>query len=369
MADIVMVLLEDIRYDGRVRKEVGTLVRAGHRVELVVADYSNSRSDGADLGVTIHYIPRRIWSSPWRNFLAKLSFNLKATSVIKQLKITHIHCHDLETLLAGIWSKQRTGATLILDAHELIPESMYGLKKLIWNSIEKRCIKKCDRIIIPEKNRINYYKNKYPYIRQPLLLENFPKQSDIPTEKINIFREIYPINESQKIILYTGILRSKRHIEDLIHSMNMCEEEFALVILGNAFKGYEETLREKINQLDLADRIFLHGAVPHTEILRYMASCDIGTAIYANTDLNNYYCASNKLYEYIALEKAIVTNNYPGLLETVQAFNQGVCLAEITPKSLAESYAKAADSNLVKPGTKKYFWDGQEEILLHVYEK
>jgi starch synthase len=367
MAHIVMVLIGDIRYDGRVRKEIRTLDAIGHQVELVVSDFSKNGSDGEDLGVKIHYVPMTRWPSALRNFWEQLVFNRRAASIIEELSPAHIHCHDLSSLLAGVWAKKKTGAKLIFDAHELMPESWGGVRESIWGYIERRCIPSCDHIIMPEKNRIAYFKEKYPSISEPLLLENFPCKNEIPTEKIDLFRQTYPIEKDQKIILYSGAIGPGRHIEDLIDSMTMCTEEFILIILGMAFKGYQEAINTTIKKLGLSDRVFLHEAVPYTEILRYMASCNIGTAFYRNTDLNNYYCASNKLYEYIALDKTVLTNNYPGLLEAVERFKQGICLAEVTPKTLEGAYIRANNPALVTPGKRKFLWEDQENVLIQLY--
>jgi glycosyltransferase involved in cell wall biosynthesis len=222
---------------------------------------------------------------------------------------------------------------------------------------------------MPEKNRIAYFLKKYPNVSEVLLLQNFPRKTDITIEKKDIFRKIYPIGKEQKIILYTGRIAAERYIEELIDSMSMCSDNFALIILGRSSKEYKTMLCKQIQQRGLADRVFLHDPVPHTEIMRYMAACDIGTAFYRNTGLNSFYCASNKLYEYIALDKAVITNNYPGLLETVERFGQGVCLADITPQSLAESYIRASDPTSVVPGTKKFFWEDEQDILTQLYEK
>jgi glycosyltransferase involved in cell wall biosynthesis len=369
MAHIVMILIGDIRYDGRVRKEIATLLAAGHQVELVVSDFGKIGSGGEDLRVKIHYIPMTLWPKPAMNFLEQLSFNRKAASIIKDIGPTHIHCHDLSSLLAGVWSKGDANRKLIFDAHELMPESMGGIKEKIWGYIEKKCIKKCDSIIIPEKNRISYFQKKYPNAPRIWLLENFPRLSEIPIERYNLFREKYPIKKDQKIILYTGFLASRRHIEELIHAMVICPEQFALVALGYTFKGFDEVLQTIISKLQLTNRVFLHRAVPHVELLKYMSSCDIGTALYRNTNLNNFYCASNKLYEYIALDKPVVTNNYPGLLEHVESFRQGICLAAVAPNTLAEAFIRAVDPTFINPGIKKYFWEDQENILIQLYEK
>jgi glycosyltransferase involved in cell wall biosynthesis len=363
-----MVLIGNIRYDGRVRKEIETLLAAGHQVELVVSDFDKNSSAGEGIGIRIHYIPMTLWPNPALNFLEQLSFNRRAASIIKDIGPTHIHCHDLSSLLAGIWSKGKVDGKLIFDAHELMPESMGGIKEKVWSYIEGKCIKSCDVIIMPEKNRIAYFKKKYPNAPKIWLLENFPRKNEIPFERNDLFREKYPIKKNQKIILYTGLLASKRHIEDLIHAMEICAEHFVLVALGKAYKGYDRVLYTMVNKLRLTNRVFLHRAVPYVELLKYMASCDIGIALYRNTDLNNFYCASNKVYEYIALGKPVVTNDYPGLLEHVESFGQGVCLAEVTSRSLMEAFIRAADPAFVKPGMKKYFWEDQQNILIHLYK-
>jgi hypothetical protein len=146
-----MVLLDDIRVDGRVRKEIRTLTAGGHDVELIAADYQKRGAGGEDLGVKIHYVPTNLWSLPVLNFLEHLLFNRKVASMIEAIRPTHIHCHDLTTLLAGTWAKNKVGATLVFDAHELTPERMGGIKEKVWGCIEKSCIKKCDHIIISEK--------------------------------------------------------------------------------------------------------------------------------------------------------------------------------------------------------------------------
>jgi glycosyltransferase involved in cell wall biosynthesis len=369
MARIVMVLVGNIKYDGRVRKEIHTLVEAGHHVELVVSDFSKDGSGGGDLGIKIHYVPVTLWPTPALNFVSQMLFNRRAASIIRRLSPTHIHCHDLSSLAAGVWAKHSTGASLIFDAHELMPESMGGIRESVWGWIEKQCIKSCDYIVMPEKNRIAYFQHKYSSLPSTLLLENFPSKSEIPTCHYDIFREVYPIENGQRIILHTGVLHPKRHVEELIESMTLCGNDFVLIMLGRSFKGYGESLRAKTEALGLAKRIFFHDPVPRVEILNYMASCDIGTAFYRNTNLNNYYCASNKVYEYIALDKPVVTNNYPGLLETVERFAQGVCLDEITPKQLADAFVRACEPRSVTPGARKFFWEDERSVLSELYAK
>jgi hypothetical protein len=183
-----MVLIGDIRYDGRVRKEIKTLTKAGHKVELVVSAYQKNDVADTDLGAHAHYIPMKVWSSVLMNLLETWLFNRKVVSVIQRIRPTHIHCHDLPSLPSGAWAKKKTGAKLIFDAHELYPESWGGAKERAWGHVEKMCVKSCDHIIMPEKNRISYFKKKYHGSAEPILLQNFPRRSDIPTHRANLLR-------------------------------------------------------------------------------------------------------------------------------------------------------------------------------------
>jgi glycosyltransferase involved in cell wall biosynthesis len=369
MAHIAMVLIGDIRYDGRVRKEIRTLVNAGHQVELVVSDFSKNGCGGEDLGIRIHRVCMTLWSHPAANFMEQVRFNRSATSILCNLAPTHIHCHDLTSLPAGVWAKHKAKAKLVFDAHELKPESLGGIREAIWGRIEKHCVAHCDHIIMPEKNRIAYFKQKYSSIRRVLLLQNFPRRTDIPEHIHDVFRRLYPISKDQKIILHSGLIAAKRHVGELVESMTLCGSKFVLVLLGTTFKGYKEILGAQIKALGLQDRVFLHDPVPHSDVLRYMASCDIGIAFYENTNLNNLYCASNKLYEYIALNKVVLTNNYPGLVDSVEKYRQGICLEVVTPGHLAAAYLEANDRAYVTPGVNKYFWEDEEDGLREIYDK
>jgi glycosyltransferase involved in cell wall biosynthesis len=367
MAFVIMTLIGDIRYDGRVRKEISTLVTAGHHVELVASDFTKTGCVDSDLGIKIHNIPMTLWSHPMLNFIEQIRFNRVAASVLGKLAPSHIHCHDLKSLLSGVWAKRKTKAKLIFDAHELMPEGMGGLRRTVWGQIERQCVTYCDHIIMPEKHRIAYFKRKYSSIGEVMLLQNFPRKVDIRMRTTNLLRRSYPIARDQKIILHTGLIAAKRYVDDLVESMTLCNDEFVLVLLGMTFRGYKEVLCTKIEKLGLQDRIFLHEPVPHSAILRFMASCDIGTAFYQNTNVNNFYCASNKIYEYIALNKVVLTNNYPGLLETVEKYRQGICLSDVTPRSLAAAYQRASEPGYVTPGANKYFWEDEAANFIQLY--
>jgi len=367
MAQIVMTLIGDIQYDGRARKEIATLRGAGHSVELIVSDFSGRGTGGEGLGIAIHFIPMKLRRTAAGNFLEQLVFNLRAYRKILEIAPEFIHCHDLTTLLAGALAHTPAEAQLVFDAHELLPESMGGLKGRIWGCIEKRCVRRTDVVILPEINRLEYFRKKYPDLDEVRLLENFPRREDLPTGNSDYLREKFHISADSTIVLHTGAIAPSRHVEDIVDAISLCDDRIVAVILGRSFKGYANGIREKIDDLELNDRVFLHDPVPHSEMMAVMASCDIGTALYRNDNANNYYCASNKLYECIALRKAVVTNDYPGLLKVVRDDRLGICLARVDAETLSDAFQRAADGTGLALGSKAYYWEDQADSLIDIF--
>jgi glycosyltransferase involved in cell wall biosynthesis len=367
MAHIVMTLIGNIEYDGRVRKEIATLRDADHSVELFVSDFSGQQAGGEGLQIPIHFIPMKLRRTAAGNFAEQLLFNLRAYRKIRKIAPDYIHCHDLTALLAGALAHSPGKNVLIFDAHELLPESMGGAKRKIWGFIEKFCVRRTDIALLPERNRLEYFSKKYPFLKDLRLLENFPRRQDLPARKSDALREKFGIPADKTIVLHTGAIAPARHVDDIVDAIARCDGSIVAVILGLSFKGYAETVQSKINELELNDRVFLHGPVPHSEMLNVMAACDVGTALYRNDNVNNYYCASNKLYECIALGKAVVTNDYPGLQNVVADNRLGICLARVDADSLADAFQRAADETELALGSRAYYWEDQAAALTGIY--
>lgn len=367
MTKVVMVLIGNIKYDGRVRKEIASIKSANISVELIVTDYQDSEDAGDELGIKIHYIKAKKHSAPILNFIDSLIVNYKASRLLKKISPEFVHCHDLNTLLSGVLYKKSGLGKLVYDAHELFPESLGGTREKIWDFIERYCISSCDKIIMPEKNRAKYFMKKYSTKAEIGILENFPRECDIENVEKDILRKSLAISDEKIIVLHTGSISPGRYVEELIDALAISPREIVLVLIGISWGGYDQILRRKIDNKNLRDRVFICPPVPHSRILSYIASCDIGTAFYRNTNLNNFYCASNKLYENIALCKPVLTNNYPGLIETVGKNNLGVCVEQIDAESLADAILKAIDLRSTLRTSDEYLWEKQHGLLAELY--
>lgn len=366
MAVVAMLLIGNIRTDGRVQKEIRTLRSRGFAVTLIQWAHSGERSGHEHLGIQVIDYPYRLHRLAAVNFLLQLSFNLFAWRHLKRLAPDIIQCNDLNTLLAGFLLRHRV--RLIYDCHELFPEQYGGVRKHIWSLLERLLVRGCHAYIQAEENRLTYFADKHHIDPKRIaLVENFPPSHYVFSGR-NRLRERFGFATSTVILLYTGVLGPGRDIERMIRSMALLDTHFALVLLGPTFKNYEAELAAHIEAARVTDRVRLHPQIPNTEMLDYMNSCDIGLVFYRNTNLNNYWCASNKLYEFIRCGKPLITNDYPGLRKVVERNSLGVCLPDTSPESIASAVRRIRNAGRPPLVTSIYLWERQEGTYLSLFE-
>ena len=127
MTHSLMLLANGFRPDPRVARAAQALVASGRRVTILAWDraaefpahetYAGAAVERVQSVVTAYgagwrqlfYTPR-FWSAAVRRGLA--------------LRPDVVHCHDLDTLYAGVQLKRRLGCRLVYDAHEDYPALM-----------------------------------------------------------------------------------------------------------------------------------------------------------------------------------------------------------------------------------------------------
>ena len=366
MQTVAILLIGDVRMDGRVQKEILTLRSHGFRVTLIQWPYSGSSSTQECLGVEVIDYPHRLHRSPVVNFLRQILFNFFALRHLKRISPDFLQCNDLPTLLAGFLFRRRT--RVIYDAHELFPEMHEGIRKRVWAELEKWMVPACHAYIQPEKNRIAYFAAKYRIDpARIVLVENFPSGRYAFSGRSRL-REYFNLAPEKIILLCTGKIGPDRNIENMIGCMAFLDARFVLVLLGQTYKEYEKELAFRIIEAKTGDRVKFHPPIPNVEMLDYIYSSDIGLVFYQNTNLNNYWCASNKLYEFILCGKPVITNDYPGLREVVENNQLGVCLSETSPEAIASAVRQIGEDRKEPAGSSPYVWEQQEDTYLKLFE-
>lgn len=367
MNKILMILYGNIRYDGRVLKEIASLKKIGKEVILFCSDFDKDDSkENYDFEIEVmkDKINKR---GVFYTFFNLIKFQKEILKKLKNIKVQYIHCNDLNTLIMA--KKLSKFGKIIYDAHELFPESQENkLKRVVWNLIEKINIKYVYKIIQPECNRKKYFSKKHKLDEDSIsLIENFPLkiENNIREEENYFFKKFNYQDRSKKIALYIGMIMPKRNILEMIKGIKEFENLTFFCIGKCTDKTYLEKLREYIQENKLDNRVFIKKAIPQKEVMLATMSADISFIFYQNINLNNYYCASNKLYECLNSGLKTITNNYPGILEVTKNIPNVYNVKEISDVEIKKGIETLLkEERVVKTN---YYWENQEEKFIKIY--
>lgn len=364
MKTVLCLLIGNIRYDGRVRKEIASLKKAGNNVTLMVSSFDKEDSyDNYDFDIA--FLPRKNGGGFFQKAFRSISYFFKIRSLIKRINPDIIHCNDLNTLIFTWGLDRRYG--VIYDSHELYLEGKVGILKLFWSFCEERLIQKCNRVIVPQIDRLYYIYFRYNLALEKLcLIENFPLKA-VGLSK-TYFCDTYGVEtEGKTIISYIGAITRERAIDVLIQSV-VDVDSVLLFVIGSS-KGdpaYYQQLQMSIDKFQLTQRVYLFPPIPHDRVLDVVNSSNIGVCFYTDKNFNSYFSASNKLYEYLNLGVKVLTNDTASTMRTIEHGVDGYCCSCVDVESVKEGIISLM--NVPTPLPTNYYWDNQENYFLKLYE-
>ena len=148
-----------------------------------------------------------------------------------------------------------------------------------------------------------------------------------------------PEENSTVRILYVGHLLKERGLDVLLlacsHLLNRDITNFQLELVG--FFGYNspEQVKSEICQHGLEKHVTLVGEIPSSEIPAKLADVDICVHPFPNkVGLAEIYPV--KIYEYLAMSKAVVASDLPGVRTLIQDGYNGLLFQPSNPEDLAD---------------------------------
>jgi glycosyltransferase involved in cell wall biosynthesis len=359
---VAYVILGHFPYISRAKKQIEALVRRGFRVDV----YNGVTSDEnpyPSLSFSVHkiFLPRS--GSRTMNFVRVIRFNFAVSRRLRKRPYDFVICRELSTLLAGVLCKRKNpGIRLVFDNNELSVERYGGLKKMTWGMIQKRCLPLCDTILHAERNRLEYFVRKHHLThKHNVLLENFPLRG----------RASLPKDAGMIRAVYFGGIGKGRDIEAMIRSFaSVSGAELDLVGYGKP--DYLESLRRLIAETVGGSQIRILPPVSDRELNEFFAPYNVGLAFYPNININNFYCAPNKIYQYIQSGLAVIANDYPGLRSLIEGRRIGSCVASINREELTRAIRTIAEEkrhlNITESLKDELSWERVEPDFLSVFE-
>jgi glycosyltransferase involved in cell wall biosynthesis len=385
---IAMLLNGEIKNDHRVIKIINTLSRE-YLVDLFYVN-GDSIKDNFIFSKNVSLFSFRHQASKKINFLRHsffcYEFNFFIKCVLNAKKSYDIiWANDLPTLYPAFKISQKLNCKLIYDSHEIYVETINQffpkqasffkniffsiLIKLMRNHgyrIEKKGMSNTDLLITVNESLLEYFHGFYD-IRKGISIMNLPKNEDTSVKESMNYRELFSWALDSRIVIYQGQLNEGRGLKILIDSFKELSETYKLIILGNG--PLKPFLIDKVNQLNLNNRIRFIDTVPLCDLPSYTLGADIGVNLLESFNLSKKLASPNKLFEYIHAGIPVVASNSPENLKVFKKYSIGQMTNNFsneiafTIQSINNLDKESLKTELLE-AKKFYTWENQEVLLL-----
>ncbi len=304
--------------DNRVRRYGEALVRRGDEVDAFTLRQQGSPSTATVRGVTVHKIQKRIPNEK-RSFdylVRLLVFLVKSTVVLtrhhfrKKYDLIHVHSvPDFEVFAALI--AKLTGAKVILDIHDAVPELYSGKFRVSRDSALFRLLVFAERlsggfadhvIIANDIWRDRIALRSISPSKCSVIL-NYP-DPDIFHRRVSTRKSL-----DKLVLLYPGTLSKHQGIATAIEAMRLLRSEIPNIefhIYGSGTD--EEWFREYAEKQQVEDIVYFNGVVPIEEVADAMAGADIGIEPKGGDSFSDE-AFSTKIFEFMMVGVPVVASD------------------------------------------------------------
>ncbi len=276
-----------------------------------------------------------------------LGMNLQFARHAIDLRPDVVQSHDLNTLLAGALVKRLIGVGLVYDSHELFLKRNIGNKSrakdnLIWAPIERCCIGKCDAVLSVADGICDYLAKQYK-IPKPHLIRNV-QPYEPPGVKTTLLADELGIPADRWIAIYAGAITINRGLEVMIDSAPYLNGA-VYVIMGYARNpDYLDSLKQRAMNLGvMGSSVFFREAVPIGDVVRYVASADLGIVPTQNVCLSYFFESSNKIFHCVMAGVPVVMSDHCEKRLLVENYGIGALFDETDPKEIARVVSMTLD--------------------------
>jgi glycosyltransferase involved in cell wall biosynthesis len=309
------------------------------------------------------------------HFLEVLLWAIPVTIAAYGERAAYYHAHDLYSLLPALVAGRLRRVRVIYDAHEFTSEQ--GDPRRLRNGLERRLehwlVPRADEVIVPSARRGQLYVERYDLHKVPKLILNCPPLT-VPSHS-DVLRQTLGLPLDKHVALYHGSLQPGRGLEQLVLSTHHFEASNVLVIIGVQGDFYRDVLAPLVLSERLTDKVFFLPYVRPEEIMRYVEGADVGVAIYRNVNLNNFFCAPTKLYEYLMAGVPVVTSAFPELVEFLTEYPVGCTFDPDCPQSIAVAINNVcrtppaevfARNRVIEQVRQQFNWERESHKLVHI---
>jgi glycosyltransferase involved in cell wall biosynthesis len=349
MTSFCVLLDGPVTNDGRVQRTVGTLSRIG---DVLLVTSGGSEDDQALFRDRVEVKPtRRPEPAGLRRWvlLHRQNDQLVEAALSDGRPFDVVWANDYATLHPATRVAREADAKLVYDSHELwletvnqffprdasFPKSLafraaIGISRAIGNREEPRLADEVDVVITANESYATILRDRFH--RQVDVVLNCPEPAELrPSNRI---REELELPETDRIVLYQGMMNAGRGLPELVQAARGFPERAQLVMLGGGV--LEPALRRAVLETGLGDRVKLAGVVPQGQLHEWTASADLGVLVLEPINLSKKLALANKVFQYMAAAIPVLATDLPENRRIIEQCECGWLVSNTRSEALAE---------------------------------
>ncbi len=381
---VIMIVLNDVKNDSRVKKMARTLGNHGFSVTIFGFSRLNSNEPtiekiGKDVELRIFPDPRKhiakgsLPGDRWKLLICGLISEMWPH--FERMGPDIVHTHDFGSIRIGGELVKRIrmrgdGVYWIHDAHEYV----YGLEQMDGSVLVEAISDHEEFIRIPQKI-ITVSKPISGALTEDHLLP------ELPTTILNCPRNpgkfskrgvkgSLGLPDGTPLIVYSGGLAKQRGVELVVSSLKTLEF-YHLCIVTDLNSKYLQNILDLADKIGVSERVHIQGYVDYEEVPSYLSDADIAVhpmLRYKNGDL----ALPNKLFDYLHARLPIIVSDCETMAGFVEKHNLGAAFESGNISSLIAAIEgikerDKGNDQIMEDLILKYSWEEQEKILLDIY--
>ncbi|HQJ82052.1 MAG TPA: glycosyltransferase [Bacteroidales bacterium] len=269
-----------------------------------------------------------------RGFLFYSFFNIRLFFYLLFHNYDVMIANDLDTLLPNFLVAVLKRRSLVYDSHEYftgVPELTGRIfVTWVWKTIESYIFPRLKHVMTVSDSLALQYEKEYGI--RPVTVRN----CSVSSAGI----EGYSGNETGikagdlLLIFQGGGINIDRGGEELVEAMRYTSG-VSLIVAGSG--DVIGRLKNRVLDLELADRILFLDMMPWEELMKYTRSADAGLSLDKDTNMNYRFSLPNKLFDYISAGIPVIAGNLPEVAGIIKKYDCGIIIPEITPEAIAEA--------------------------------
>jgi glycosyltransferase involved in cell wall biosynthesis len=309
---ILLISYDYFKYDGRLRE----LIKVAK--ELGEVTYITRSSDGEEPQEQAHIL------YPDRGYVDFIRFVCRQVKRIGNMDLIFID--NRKGIIPGYLAKKLTNASYVVqDCRELYNmKSAAGIPGKIGCIVEKIFTQHSDVVIAANAYRAKLMVKMFGLKKKPLNYENIRRLEYTSEERKKLVEEECAsfFSEKKFRIISTAGCDMSRTTGKMLEAMKGLGEDYELLLIGESDEEDELIVRQTIQDLKLTN-VKILPRMDQDHLKYFIQNSQVGWVAYHQRDLNNKYCASGKIYEFLFEGVPVVTSTNPPLKEFCEKYKVG----------------------------------------------